>query len=417
MANKRVSELSPIFHTELAVDDLFLLADISAIESKKLSVSEMSLYLQTVISASATSSWAGNALTASYILYQGFPNGTASCALISSFNISSSYAITASYAMSASYVKSASYALSSSHAITASYAYTSSVQLMYSSAYATYAKTASYLLYLGTPNGTASYAILANLANSSKTASYLYFDGVHSNGTVTNALNAIIANTASYLLYSGTPNGTASYALRSNLAVIADGALTSSFLYYDGLTPNGTASYAINSTYALTASYLNTTSLAQTYKIYGPYPATMTGNDTASFLIGVTASINLSSPMLYVEFEGNQEVDFTGSVASYFIMVSHVITGVPLAPQYMIGGSNYDLTPIPNNNYNSKFSIINSNITASIVRDFIIRGSGDFATGNSFYILLYAYGAKFNTSTRPVTFWVHSKFDDINLTY
>ena len=253
MGNKRVSELSPITAAEVAVNDLFLLADVSAIESKKLTATELGVYLQPYITSSATSSWATNAKTASYLLYQGFVNGTASYALTSSFNISSSHARWADTASHALFALSASYARSSSYALTASYALTSSVQLIHSSAFADYAKSASFLIYTGIPNGTASYAILANNANNAKTSSFLIGP-----------------------LGTGAAGGTASFALSCSLARSA------SFLRYDGVTNNGTASYAWNARSASHATTVTNLNNPYIYREFDPISATINGQ-TASF--------------------------------------------------------------------------------------------------------------------------------------
>jgi len=165
------------------------------------------------------------------------------------------------------------------------------------------------------------------------------------------------------------------------------------------------------SSYALEAEYVRSV-----YKTHGPYVATVSNNNTASFLLGVTSSITLDSPNLMVEFEGDIKLNLTGSGTGYFIMVSNYNSGPPLNPQYMIGSSNYDLNPIPSNNYKSKFSItLNSGISASVIRDFSMKGHGNFATGYDYYIRFYGYGLEFDTTVRPLTFWIHSKYQNINV--
>src|ERR1035441_210626 len=219
MANKRVSELAPVTAPELDFADLLLLSDISAHESKKLQLNDLSSFLlldgRLTGSLLATSSYALNAATASYVSFV-----SASYANISSLAYNAN---TASYVLSA---LSSSYSPSSSCCVTASYALTSSVQLIYSSSFTDYARTSSYLLLsLGQPNGTASYAL---------TASYILGISVPLSGSYAStsswALNAITASRAlssvnsdtasfspssSYLIFNGTSNGTASYALSS----------------------------------------------------------------------------------------------------------------------------------------------------------------------------------------------------------
>lgn len=217
MANKRVSELAPIDASQLAYEDLLLLADVSAHESKKVELQELSnfllLYGNLTGSLLGTASYAIHAATASYM-----PPQSASYAPTASWAINIA---TASYALAA---LSASYSLSGSYVLTASYALTSSVQFIYSSAYADYARSASHLIYTpGFSNGTASYAITTSYAFASDiqpTASYSYTSSWALNArTASHALWSDNSTTASYvasapmLTYDGTFNGTASYAL------------------------------------------------------------------------------------------------------------------------------------------------------------------------------------------------------------
>ncbi len=162
MANKRVSELAPIVAANLDFADLLLLSDISAHESKKLQLGDLSNFLlldgRLTGSLLGTASYANFAGTASFALNAFTPSLVPSASFLLYTPGSSNG--TASYALIA---LSSSYSLSSSFAITASYALTSSVELVYSSAFADYARTASYLLFTpGSTNGTASYAMTAS---------------------------------------------------------------------------------------------------------------------------------------------------------------------------------------------------------------------------------------------------------------
>lgn len=322
MANKRVSELSPITAAELAANDLFLLADISEVESKQLTVTNLTNYLQVLITGSATSSVATNALTASYLLYQGFPNGTASFAFTSSHNLTSSHALwshTSSYALLA---LSSSYSNTASYALTASYSLTSSVQLVYSSAYCDYAQSASYLIYTpGVVNGTASYAITASKAITVETASFLNYTAGGNTGTASYALTTAWASQSAFLQYSGVNNGTASYALRAKLVSNADSA---SFLWYDPLKSNGTASYAITASNANTASFIATASHALTAEtvvnvhkyFYKTDPLTISGNfsNTASLSLKITSSTAYTNCIL--DLSGDVIIPITSSIPS-----------------------------------------------------------------------------------------------------
>lgn len=210
-----------------------MVSDISEVESKKITADSLRMYASNTGSISGslygTSSWAKNSLTASYLLYTGIFNGTASYAISSSHSDTASYADlarTASYVMSASYALSASWAARS---ISASYAATCSITFAISSSIADQSKTASYLLYQGFGNGTASYALSASFA------AYTY--------------------SSSYLIYTGAPNGTASYAIKSIQSLSSSLARSASFLIYTG-SPNGTASYSISSSIARWSNFV-----------------------------------------------------------------------------------------------------------------------------------------------------------------
>lgn len=105
-------------------------------------------------------------------------------------------------------------------------------------------------------------------------------------------ITATDANTASYLTYSGVPNGTASYSIKSQLS---DDATQAFNLYYDG-NPNGTSSYAISSSMAISSSYAISSSLSQTasYSVTSSHSNESNhtiNSDTASYCdVALTAS-------------------------------------------------------------------------------------------------------------------------------
>ena len=411
MSNKRVTELSPITPADIADNDLFLISDVSALESKKATVLTLTEYFQSAITSSATSSNAVLAKTASYLLYQGIPNGTASYARTSSFSVfadATSYAETAIQAVDAT---SASYAKTSSLAVTASYALTSSVQLIVSSAFSDQAKSASYLIYTGIPNGTASYSILANLSNTSKTSSFLQYTGVP-NGTSSNALNASFARSSSYLLYSGYPNGSASYALISNISRTAS---TSSFLQYNSFTSNGTASNAYTASYAITSSHairaitsshaLLAGAVENVYKMYGPFAMTVSGNgyNTASVSFSITSSTG--GRRTYFEFDGEASIPLTSSAGGYF------------------AASFYNAADVQAFGNQSTFNIYTQNTaTGSINMPFMYRMLGNnsmLTDGTKWAVTVKIYGSSsFTSVTGPpgnINIWVYSTSDSINL--
>lgn len=368
MSNKRVSELSLINATDVAPYDLFFIADVSAIESKRIYASQLATYVSGFVSASLSASTATNATTAktaSYLIGSGLVYGTpalgtASYALTSSWNISSSHAIradTASYALAA---LSASYSKTSSYAQTASFAFTSSYVVIteYSSAYADYARTASHLLYNGIPNGTASYAMnldetaIVKLANTAQYANYLLYTGID-NGT---AYQSILARTSSYLigtsLVLGTPAiGTSSYAISASTAKTASYIrtiyLSASYLRYTPNVTNGTvfsavssswASGSVTSSHALTASYLMGFSgvLSNNYSEGGTYDGTtydptpgVYATATASFgTLTINPSDNIAKKTI-IECWGNIEVTTAINQILQFQLVQGAIT-VPL---------------------------------------------------------------------------------------
>jgi hypothetical protein len=370
MANIRVSELALITAPEVAVNDLFLLADVSEIESKKLSALELTAYMQSAITSSVSSS---HSLTASYLLYQGFPNGTASYALLaktSSYNLSSSHAIWADTASHALYAKSASYALTSSYAISSSYSATSSVQLTYSSAYADYARTASFLLYTGIPNGTASYAI-----------------------------------SSEYLIYKGIPNGTASHALvasnstnstTASYAISASYSVSSSYLTWTQGKSNGTASYALTSSISSLAARATLVSKPMLYGIYTASAYTPSGS---SLNVTFGDSNNLASPSIITAY-GTAKYNYTGSFTGSFALYANVAGFSPL----LLDSSSFDFVAGGG-----------TEVSGTMYVPFTFTGQSSTLVGPN---LLYLTGSPniYIDQRRAVKFRVESQKDGIYLT-
>ena len=226
IGNKRVTQLVELTSNEVIPEDLFLIIDVNANESKKIRVSELGVWLQ-----SSGSFYAIRALladTASYILGSNVDGLVAS----------------ASYALSSSVSSFAQLSSQSLNAISASYSLTSSFALNSNSSAS---NTASYLIYQGFPNGTSSYALNALTSTAASTSSFLlYFGG--NNGTSSYAIttqnvqHTILADTASYFNNSSTSSAvaTASYAF---FAQVSDPSNTASYLIFS--PNNGTASYAM----------------------------------------------------------------------------------------------------------------------------------------------------------------------------
>ena len=250
MANKRVSELASINYLSLDNYDLLFLTDLSAHESKKLTLQDLSYFLRnsgffSSGSFHGTSSWATYASTASY----GGSQQTASYSITSSLALSS---MTASYCTSS---VTASYSISGSCTLTASYALTASSHTSLNSTFAIYAQSASYLTYNPLlANGTAS---LARTASYSFTASYI-------SSSVTFDAGKVYVLTASYVLTSSLAK-TASYAMTASYNKSSSHALLADYVVNGGSGGGGSGvvdggSYNISTSYAsasISASYLN----------------------------------------------------------------------------------------------------------------------------------------------------------------
>ena len=289
MANKRVSELNALPIPDAG--DLFLITDISAVESKKITALQLQTY-----ALNGTASYTLYSVSASHAIHAD----TASRTVSASYALSASYADwakTASYVISASYALSSSYSYSSSYALTASYSLTSSTQLIVSSGFANFANTASYLNYTpGFYNGRISLADVAIYATSSATSSYL--------------------------LYSGIFNGSASYALTASRVVSSSFAATSSFLNYAGI-PNGTASYAMSSSIAAKANYIRR---VMGWRIVSSTDFLTDGagrsNQSRVYTMSLSSNETLN-PATYITATGNVWLSYTSSVSASLQLYVH----------------------------------------------------------------------------------------------
>jgi len=226
MANEKVSQLVELTAGEIASEDVFMVGDMSAHESKKTTAAQLLLFVETSGSFAAATAVLAN--TASYILGSGVDGAVATA----------SYVNTASYARRTGVADTAG---SASYSTTASYVASSGVS----------ADTASFLKYSGIPNGTASYALVAGTSNTANYASNLI--GV-AGGTSSYAMSgsfsisaswantSSVANSASYALSARS----ASHALRADNALVAD--TVNSFPFPTFITPvtvySGTAAVA-----------------------------------------------------------------------------------------------------------------------------------------------------------------------------
>lgn len=245
MANKRVSELTQITTGELNSADLFLLSDVSAQESKKLTLSDLNSYILSggnlTGSFFGTASWALNSVSSSFA--NNVPSAsfatTASFALNGGTNATAVSASWASASLSSSYAATASF-VSVANAATASFATSSR-----------FSDSASFLIYTGGNNGTAFNAINATNATNATSASTSLLSVSASLAVsasfATNAsssVNSTNAVSASYSLFAAT----ASVGIITSVQVSASWASQS--------LSSSTADFALEALTAITASYV-----------------------------------------------------------------------------------------------------------------------------------------------------------------
>jgi hypothetical protein len=345
MANKRVSELAQIAVGELASSDLLLVSDVSAQESKKLTLGDLNSYILTDGNLSGsfygTASWSEQSKTASFLL------GTIQ---------SASFAITASYALNGSTnAGSASWAsssLSSSFATSASFAQT--VRQAATASFATsskFADSASFVIYSGTNNGTIQNAINATSATNATSASFS-----------ANAFSSSYAVTASTALVTTS----ASFAQNSNTASYAGFAATASI----GITTNiqASASWASSSVSASYASYADEAGTA----ISASYVTPNLSLQQYGIFLAITQS-NYRSQLDKVDLDPFLDVPATASIEVAGTMVAPYTSSIPLNESvtlYALNRAtghtvNLDSTPIYVN-IQGQFSNISASIAATV---------------------------------------------------
>lgn len=195
MANEKVSQMPSLSAAEASVNDLLMIVDTSALESKRISMGDVITFMSSTGSFTATT--AISAQTASFVLGQNV-FGQVKSASISQTSISSSHAdradqsitaITSSFALSTVFSNAGTTLFTgSTYQITASAARSASNSI--NSTFASSSTVALNLKYTGIDNGTSSYSILSTNA---VTSSY----------TLT-ASNALLANTASFVVNAQT---------------------------------------------------------------------------------------------------------------------------------------------------------------------------------------------------------------------
>jgi hypothetical protein len=309
MANERVSQLNELAAGEIAADDVFLVTDTSARESKKFKAESLVSYV--ISSASFSAATAVLADTASYI----DPN-TVGLIPSSSYSISSSYALTAGNSNTST---------TASHALTAA-----SVE-----GTITNANSASFLLYSGTPNGTASNA---------RTSSY-----------------SLTALRSAFLVYSGVNNGTASFSLTSswtNAGSASHALMTDTASYIDAAVAQvNSASYSTTSSYSEYSNESSESMYSSTASYLMNYPGV--DNGTASYsdrgrLADSASYVDKDSPTAVKSWA---QVFWTTGYAAPQITASYNLTSITFLDRYATGNEDiyiYGLifdSPMPSSNY------------------------------------------------------------------
>ncbi len=341
MSNKRVSQLAPITVLELSPSDLFLLADVTANESKQLTLGNLTTYiLQGGVQTGSffgTASWAINTLSASY----------------SPPTVSSSFAYSASIANRAITSSFATNALNSAASVSASYAATASYTTIQTVATASLAiiaqlaSSASFLIYTaGINNGTASCAATASFA----------LNG----GGGTGSLSSSFSTTASYVQTASFLNGTASIALVAQTSYDSGTSTSASHalfadVAYTGITTNfqssaSWASSSISASYALLAEVANSATTAS-YVLpnpnvvnYGVFNAISQSNSIGQIdVVSLTSIISMTASF---DARGSILVPYTSSIAVSESLTLHILdrtVGIDyvldMLPVYYFAGS------------------------------------------------------------------------------
>ena len=223
-------------------------------------------------------------------------------------------------AISSSYSNNSGQSLTS---VSSSYALTASYALNGSGSSGNTSDSSSYLIYTGIPNGTASYAIKSLNSDVSTNALFLVYTGGN-NGTSSYAIttqnvqHATNADTASYI--SGGPSVTASYEIYAGDAGNSSTANVANSSNYLNFSPNnGTSSYAIVAE--------STKNRFNNYGLFLP-----NSQDTSSAIIdnlNVSSSLGTTQQTL-IEVFGNAILAYTASIpnsGSLYLAILDRLTG------------------------------------------------------------------------------------------
>ncbi len=370
--NKRISQLVELTANEIQPNDLFLIIDSTARESKKIRTSELEIYLH------GSGSISVNAESASYVPGNGV-NGPVSLANTSYSSSTSLYALLSGIATSASYATTASFALNGGNISSGS-------------------TSASFLIYTGSPNGTASYTIKALQSDVASTANFLsYFGG--NNGTASYSMTtkltgrATNADTASYLLGgAGASVATASYAFVAE-AARSGKSTSSSYLVYS--PNNGTASYAMSAK-----------SFANVITDRGMFLATTQSNIQAQLDdVDILWSTN-GTAKTPIETVGTIQIPFTASsITNGTIYLSALDRNTGLETML-------DSTPITFN-LSPSMGTYGNNASGSVSQTFTLSGQANLY--GSYLVYVSASNNLQIESTRPVRFNLASETDTFSV--
>lgn len=279
IGNKKITDLIGLTSIEVQPNDLFVIVDITANESKKIQISDVANWLNMSGSFHIL-----NADSASFILGSNVYGSV----------ISASYALTASYANN-SLGNGTTLFTGSIYQITASYALNTNN---------TGSTTASYLLYSGSPNGTSSYAIKSLSSDVSQNAMFLsYFGG--NNGTASYAITSgqtnfsINAATASYFNNAFGSVASASHAINADTSSLSN-------------TTTGTASYALQ---AGSAASFN--GVMNNYGVVNAYTQSLSSSIIDTLIVSSSLGVTQST---IIQSIGNAILFFTSSVPTNYTL-------------------------------------------------------------------------------------------------
>ena len=276
MPNEKVSQMTMLTAAEIAASDIFLVGDMSAQESKRMTADQLLLYFES--SGSFNALTAIQSSTASYILGSRV-DGSVVSSSFSSNTVSSSHAVRSDIAVTASYA----------------------VAVAASSA----SLSASFIIGNGAASGTASYAVRSGTATTAILAANMSFPNT---------------STASYSISSSTSvsssySQTSSFADRSNTASFALGIATASYA--------NVAGYANDFNSPIKAWAMITWSVGQSY-------STPSGNSNVYMnnnIAGFTYLSNFASSTYYYF---NYGIVFSNALPSN----NYILIGEAYAPYY-----------------------------------------------------------------------------------